>query len=303
MPGAYAPATPVRLRPFCFAGGPPPRARSSSKRYTDEINFEREMMRIWHFVFTAIYFAYGIEKPNAKVLELRRLNYLQCSIARADVIVLGSPEVKKHIPPVTTMDTDIRFTSPDTIYFEISNPRYFLGVPTIGKIKFKLVAHLNGPSFKVTKEMIFFLCRLGSDYYVVDFKKTGNERFALENEIIDTNQIIEKGMVGHLSINRDWNTDWTKSVSTEFSLAELKEYIQYIRNDYRLVPFCFHTPIDISVYFFPEKEKKLFRGELGVLNDITEMMVRKSNEKKQWLEENATRVDLKNDLCKSIRYD
>ena len=34
---ACARPAPVRLRAFCFAGGPAPRARSSSKRYTDDV--------------------------------------------------------------------------------------------------------------------------------------------------------------------------------------------------------------------------------------------------------------------------
>ena len=41
MSFACAKSTPVRLRSFCFAGGPAPRARSSSKRYTDDYRLIR----------------------------------------------------------------------------------------------------------------------------------------------------------------------------------------------------------------------------------------------------------------------
>ena len=80
MPLACASVTPVRLQPFCFAGGPAPRPRGSSKRYTDDDLLRmigmKKIKANQVFGLLAIIAIVACDKKEAALLDFRIKDYL-----------------------------------------------------------------------------------------------------------------------------------------------------------------------------------------------------------------------------------
>ena len=235
--------------------------------------------------------------------EVRRLNYLQFSTLRSDLIVTGKPNILKHIKANSHLDTDIMWTSPDTLVISIQAPKYLLGEGASDQISAKLITYLGDAKFTVPGEVILFLVKEENKYVIIDLKKVAQANIYVEAELIDTILIEEKGMVGHLSINRDWKRNWHKVRSRPFTLLGFSIYAKHIRANYRLEPYCFHTPVDVGVYYVPIGTPDNYAGEFEALNPINSMMVRKSIEKKNWLEINATKGIASDQLCRTDLYE